>query len=285
MISVYKRKEITASIFFILPSFTGIMLFYVVPYMICLAKSFFKGQDFVGFQNYLETLSNEAFLLALRNTGIFMGLGIPLLLIVSFCIAHFLNSFKEISAFFRSSLLIPVVIPTASVVCVWQILFDDFGVVNGLLTKMGISTVDFFSSGFSMVMIILIYVWKYCGFCVIIFSSGLAKIPKVYYEDARLMGAGKFTLVRKITLPLLVPTSFFAFLMAVIYSFKISREVFALFGEYPTEEVYFLQNFISNNYNNLNYGRLSCASLLLSVFIVALILIFFLFERKRNYLE
>lgn len=280
-----KRKNYLIAYMFILPSFVGIAVFYIVPYIICFVNSMFIGSTFVGLKNYMNLFQNNTFLLALKNTGVFTVVAIPLLMLVSFLIALFLNSFKKISSFFRSALLIPVVVPVASLICVWQVIFEDYGVVNGFLNSIGISTAQFFNSGFSMVMIILIYVWKYCGFCVILFTAGLANVPQSMYESARLDGASSFKIVTKITVPMISPTTFFVFLMAVIYSFKIFREVFALFGDYPNENVYFLQNFINNNYYNLNYPRLSSASIILSVFIIIVLLVFFLLERKKNYLE
>lgn len=281
----YKRKEAFAALLFILPSLIGISMFYIVPYIICFVKSMFIGNTFVGLSNYIELFENKTFLLALKNTGIFTVIATALLMLVSFLIALFLNSFKKISSFFKSALLIPVVVPVASLVSVWQLLFDDFGAVNGLLTKLGLNSVGFFNSPFSMVMIIIIYVWKYCGFCVVLFTAGLSSVPKEYYESARIDGALRFKLITKITVPLITPTTFFVFLMEIIYSFKIFREVFSLFGDYPNENVYFLQNFINNNYYNLNYPRLSAASVILSLFIILLLLIFYLFERKHSFTQ
>ncbi|MGN1111728.1 MAG: carbohydrate ABC transporter permease [Acutalibacteraceae bacterium] len=280
-----KRKNYLIAYLFLLPSLLGIAIFYVVPYIICIFKSLFIGNSFVGIANYTELFRNNTFLLALKNTGIFTAVAISLLMVISFLLALFLNSFKKISSFFRSSLLIPVVVPVASLICVWQVIFDDYGAVNAVLNYFGIDTVRFFNSEFSMVMIILIYVWKYCGFCVILFTSGLANVPTSLYESARLDGAGTFQIIRKITIPMITPTTFFVFLIEIIYSFKIFREVFALFGNYPNENVYFLQNFINNNYYNLNYSRLSSASVILSLFIIAILLLFFIFEKKRNYSE
>lgn len=277
-----KFKENVVAIIFILPSLAGIMFFYIVPYIISLIKSLYIVKTFVGFNNYIELFKNEIFLLALKNTAIFTIIAIPLLMVISFLIALFFNSFKCISSFFRSSLLIPVIVPVASLICVWQLLFDDYGVINGLLNSFGINTVGFFSSEYSMVMIILIYVWKYCGFCVVLFTAGLANVPQSLYEGAKLDGANSFKLVTNITVPMITPTTFFVFLMEIIYSFKIFREVFALFGDYPNKNVYFLQNFINNNYYNLNYPRLSSASVILSVFIILLLLVFFIFERKNT---
>lgn len=280
-----KRKEYLAALLFILPSFAGIAVFYIVPYIICFVKSLYIGNTFVGITNYIQLFQNNTFLLALKNTAIFTIAAIPILMVVSFLIALFLNSFKKISSFFRSALLIPVVVPIASLICVWQVIFDDYGAINGLLNYFGLNTVEFFNSEFSMVMIILIYVWKYCGFCVILFTAGLANVPQSLYEGARLDGAGSFKIVTKITIPMITPTTFFVFLMEIIYSFKIFREVFALFGDYPNTNVYFLQNFINNNYYNLNYPRLSSASIILSVFMIVILLAFFIFERRHSFAE
>ncbi len=280
-----KHKEAFWGYLFILPSLGGILIFYVIPYIICFIKSLYIGESFVGFANYSELFTNSAFLLALKNTGVFTLIAIPLLMLTSFLIALFLNSFKRIHILFRSSLLIPVVIPVASLISVWQVLFEDFGAVNFLLAKIGLSPVSFFSSDFSMVMIILIYVWKYTGFCVVLFTAGLASVPQSLYESARLDGANRFQLVTRITVPMITPTAFFVFLMEIIYSFKIFREVFALFGDYPHESVYFLQNFINNNYYNMNYSRLSSASIVLSLFITLLLLLFYLFEKKHSYTQ
>lgn len=277
-----KRKEYIVALLFILPSLLGIMFFYIVPYIISFIKSLYAGNTFVGFDNYIDLLNNDIFLLALKNTAVFTIIAIPLLMVVSFLIALFLNSFKSISYFFRSSLLIPVVVPVASLICVWQLLFDDYGAVNGLLNSLGLATVEFFNSEYSMVMIVLIYVWKYCGFCVVLFTAGLANVPQSLYESAKLDGANSFKLITQITIPMITPTTFFVFLMEIIYSFKVFREVFALFGDYPNKNVYFLQNFINNNYYNLNYPRLSSASVILSVFIILLLLAFFIFERKHS---
>lgn len=282
---IRKRKNFILAFLFILPSLLGIAVFYVIPYGICLYNSLFAGSEFVGLGNYIQLFQNNTFLLALKNTAVFTVAAVLLLMLISFLLALFLNSFHKISTFFRSALLIPVVIPAASLICVWQVFFDDYGAINGLLNGMGIDPVSFFGGPFSMVMIIFIFVWKYCGFCVILFTAGLANIPQSMLESARLDGASSFKIVTKITLPVITPTTFFVFLLSIIYSFKIFREVFALFGDYPNENVYFLQNFINNNYYNLNYPRLSSASIILSVFLILILLIFFLLERKRNFLE
>ena len=281
----FEKKQVVWAYIFLLPSLIGIAVFYVIPYIMCVYSSFVSKGSFAGLDNYIKLFQNKAFLYALRNTVIFTAVAIPLLMIISFLIAKFLASFKKISAFFRSAYLMPIVIPAASLIYVWQLLFDDYGVVNNLLSSLGIDTVQFFSSGFSMVMIIIIYIWKNCGFCVILFTAGLANLPKSVHESAYLEGASSFKTTMKITLPLITPTTFFVFLMAVINSFRMFRESFSLFGTYPNENIYFLQNFINNNYNNFNYPQLASSAIVMSLIFIGLMLIFFLYERKSDYLE
>lgn len=281
----FEKKQVVWAYIFLLPSLIGIAVFYVIPYIMCIYSSFVSKGSFAGLDNYINLFQNKAFLYALRNTVIFTAVAIPLLMIISFLIAKFLTSFKKISAFFRSAYLMPIVIPAASLIYVWQLLFDDYGVVNNILSSLGIDTVQFFSSGFSMVMIIIIYIWKNCGFCVILFTAGLANLPKSVHESAYLEGASGFKTTIKITLPLITPTTFFVFLMAVINSFRMFRESFSLFGTYPNENIYFLQNFINNNYNNFNYPQLASSAIVMSLIFIGLMLIFFLYERKSDYLE
>lgn len=281
----FEKKQVVWAYIFLLPSLIGIAVFYVIPYIMCIYSSFVSKGSFAGLDNYINLFQNKAFLYALRNTLIFTAVAIPLLMIISFLIAKFLASFKKISAFFRSAYLMPIVIPAASLIYVWQLLFDDYGFVNNILSSLGIDTVQFFSSGFSMVMIIIIYIWKNCGFCVILFTAGLANLPKSVHESAYLEGASGFKTTIKITLPLITPTTFFVFLMAVINSFRMFRESFSLFGTYPNENIYFLQNFINNNYNNFNYPQLSSSAIVMSLIFIGLMLIFFLYERKSDYLE
>lgn len=281
----FEKKQVVWAYIFLLPSLIGIAVFYVIPYLMCIYSSFVSNGSFAGFDNYIKLFQNKAFLYALRNTVIFTFIAIPLLMIISFLIAKFLTTFEKISAFFRSAYLMPIVIPAASLIYFWQLLFDDYGVVNNTLSAIGIDTVQFFSSGFSMVMIIIIYIWKNCGFCVILFTAGLANLPKSVHESAYLEGANSFITTVKITLPLITPTTFFVFLMAIINSFRMFRESFSLFGTYPNENVYFLQNFINNNYNNFNYPQLSSSAIVMSIIFIGLMLIFFLYERKSDYLE
>lgn len=193
-----KRKECIVAYLFVLPSFLGITVFYIVPYIICFIKSLYIGNTFVGIENYIQLFQNNTFLLALKNTAVFTIIAIPLLMVISFLIALFLNSFKKISNFFRSALLIPVVVPIASLIYVWQVVFDDYGAINVLMNSLGLNTIEFFNSEFSMLMIIFIYVWKYCGFCVILFTAGLANCRRHSMKAPDLTALMDFSLLQEL---------------------------------------------------------------------------------------
>lgn len=112
---------------------------------------------------------------------------------------------------------------------------------------------------------VALFLWKNTGYHVLIFFSGLQMIPKEYYENAKLDGAGAFRCFRSITFPLMLPILGFNFLLAMMNSFKCFREAFLIGGTHPHESIYLLQHFMNNNFENLNYQRISVASVLMFV--------------------
>lgn len=277
-----RTKQALTGVSFALPALIGIFLFYLIPYFISLYYGFTLQNQFVGFTNFAALMQSNTFWLSMKNTLIFSLIAIPLAIVIPLLIALFLSTFDRHTGFFSSLFLSPLIVPIASVVYVWQIFFTDYGVVNSLLQKLGLDPVSFFKGPWSMALIIFIFVWKNCAYNIILFSAGLRKIPKEVREPARLDGANGFQVITKIVLPLLRPTTFFVFLLTVISSFKIYREVYLLYGAYPDEHVYMIQHFMNNNFNNLNYPRLSTASIILSLFIIAVMLVFFLIERRSS---
>ena len=265
---------------FAAPATLGAAVFYLVPYLISVFYSLTVRGKFVGLQNFFSLFSSDTFLLSMKNTAVFSAFAIPLSVVIPFFIALFLASFDKYTDFFSSLFLSPLIVPIASVVYVWKIIFSDFGIINGILNRFGLGTVHFFKGGWAMAVVILIFVWKNCAYNIILFSAGIRKIPKEALESARLDGASNMQVITRIVIPLLTPTTFFVVLLTVISSFKIYREIYLLFGQYPDESVYMIQHFMNNNFQNLNYPRLSSASIVLSVFIIAAMLVFFRLEKR-----
>ena len=124
---------------FLLPSFAGVCIFYFIPYIDVFRRAFFSaaGGEFQGLDNFKTVLTNPAFQLAVKNTGLFMLVCIPLLLSLSLVIAVWIYRHSKIGNFLKTGFLLPMAIPVAAVVLLWRILFDDQGLLNGVLDRWG----------------------------------------------------------------------------------------------------------------------------------------------------
>lgn len=278
-----KSKEAVVGGVFALPCVAGFVLFYAAPFIISLYYCFTKGirgTEFVGFDNFISLLRSDSYRLAAINTLKFNVVSVPLIIIASLCLALLLNRKLRGVTYFRSFFIMPLVIPVASVILVWQILFSEFGVINGILLRLGLAPVEWLNSGWSFYILVLLYIWKNCGYNIILFITGLNNIPREYYESANIDGAGKKAVFFNITIPFLAPTGFFVLVISLINSFKVFREAYLLAGSYPYFDIYLLQHFMNNNFMNLNYQRLSTAAFIMVVVIVILVYVLFRFEKK-----
>ena len=112
-------------------------------------------------------------------------------------------------------------------------------------------------------MMLILYLWKSTGYAVVLLLAGLMAIPPDHYAVAQVEGAGRWQAFRYITMPQMWYALFIAFVFSLINAFKCFREIFLVGGEHPHPSVYMLQHFINNSFENLNYQRLSVASVLL----------------------
>ena len=265
--------------------------FYIIPFGITISKTFSGGMaafNFVGLDNYISVLGSEAFRLAAGNTFKFIGAGVPLLMALSLAVALLLNTKLKGDRRlrgadgFRAAYVLPLVLPTASVIMVFRILFDAGGVINYTLAKLGSDAVNFLRSGNVFWVLVLLYLWKNIGYGIILTLAGLTQIPKEYYEAARVDGASGFRQLLRITLPLMAPTFFFVMIISIVGAFKSFREAFALAGSYPHESMYMLQHFMNNNFARLNYARLSVAAVMTFLVIFAFVLVMFLWRGREG---
>jgi multiple sugar transport system permease protein len=283
-LSVRNRETLTGLLYAALP-LAGFAVFFAVPFGISISRTFYSGagaQNFVGLANYISIFQSEAFRLALVNTMRFIGIGVPLILASSFVISVALQGAVRGKNTFRTLFIMPLVIPVASVVLVFSIIFERSGIINHMLISLGVLPVDFLNSDNAFTVLIILYIWKNCGYNIILFMAGLSQIPGEYYDAAKADGAGKWRTTVHITLPLMIPTFFFTTVISIINSFKSFREAFALSGAYPHRSVYMLQHFMNNNFFNLNYARLSVASLLTFMIIIALVAVMYVFRQRAG---
>jgi len=275
-LSLAARKELTGFVFF-LPALVGMLIFFLIPFGITVYYSFTNGiasgGEFVGLYNYESVLNSDSFQLAALNTLKFNCVAVPLIMVFSLVIALILNKKLKGFDFFRAAVIFPLVLPVASVILFFQILFSESGAVNTVMAWLGLPVANWLQSPNAFTVLVILYIWKNCGYNIILFLAALNTIPKEIYESAELDGCRAHTKLFRITLQLILPPTFFIFVVSIINSFKSFREAYLLCGAYPHRSIYMLQHFMNNNFSNLNYQRLSVGAILVFLVIFAFVLI------------
>ena len=270
-----RKKQKLTGLYFVMPSLIGVAIFTLLPSLDVFIRSFQSAisREFVGLENYVEVFGNTAFKLATQNTIKFVSICIPLLLVLSLLIAVILNKFVEESQILRTAFLIPMAVPIASVVLIWNIVFHEQGVLSGVLDKFQIGSQDWMSTGFSFWILVFSYIWKNLGYNIILWLAGLNAISKEVYESARVDGAGEFTCFTKITLPCLKPTLYTVAVLSLLNSFKVFREAYLVAGDYPDKSMYLLQHLFNNWFREMSFGKMAAASVLMAIIIFILIML------------
>ncbi len=275
-----KKKSV---LFFLLPGLLMLLIFYIVPFVSGIGHSLTDGSyknEFVGFQNYINLWQNSMFQLGLKNTMELSLICAPLLWVLSFLLASALAAIKPYGGFFRSSVLLPYLAPSSAILLIWLVVFDYGGPVNRLMEAMGMERVLWLSSGALRFPVVLMFLWKNLGFCLIIFLAALQSIPEPLYEYAKLEGAGFITRAFRITLPLITPSAFLVFVLAWINAFKIFKEVYFIAGAYPDYSVYTLQNYMNNMFEKLNYQNVTAAAYTFGLIVFGIFGLLFFIQRR-----
>ncbi|MBQ6506979.1 MAG: sugar ABC transporter permease [Clostridia bacterium] len=271
---------------FLIPGLAGILIFYVVPFFGGIWYSLTDGSfenKFVGAENYIKVWGNQMFQLGLKNTMELSLICAPSLFLLSFLLSLLLNRIRPAGTFFRSSVLLPYLMPSSAVLIIWLLWFDYGGPVNHLISLCGGQRVLWLQGAELRVPVVLLFLWKNLGFCIIIFLAALQAIPISLYEYADLEGAGFWKQAFNITLPMIVPSAFLVFIICWVNAFRIFKEVYFIGGAYPEEPLYTLQNYMSNMYSKLNYQNVTTAAYIFAAIVFALFgLLFFLQNRAQR---
>lgn len=277
------RKLKLSSGAFIAPSFIGVMAFFIVPFMVVIYYSVLDGPisaNFVFLDNYKNIIANSAFRRAVRNTFSFSIAAVPLAVVLSLLLAIMLDSKIPFRSQFRTFFLSPMMVPVASIVLIWQVLFHYNGAVNEVLMALGGDKIDWFKSDYALVVIVILFLWKNLGYNMILFMAALASIPKDILEVAKMESASPLQTFFHIKIRYLSSTLLFVTIMSLINSFKIFREVYLLTDDYPYDSIYTLQHFMNNKFKQLDYPFLSSAAILMSLVMIVIIGILFIAENR-----
>ena len=277
------RKRKLLSGLFLAPSFIGVLVFFILPFMVIIYYSFVDNPingEFVFLDNFKMIVKNEAFKRAVRNTAAFSAIAVPLAVVLSLLLAIVLEAKLPFRSQFRTFFLSPMMVPVASIVLIWQVLFHYNGAVNDVLGVFGADKIDWMKSQYAIIVIVILFLWKNLGYNMILFMAALASIPKDILEVARLESATSLQTFFYIKIRYLSSSLMFVTIMSLISSFKIFREVYLLTGDYPVDTIYTLQHFMNNKFRSLDYQTLSAAAILMSLVMIVIIGILFLVENR-----
>ena len=273
-----------SAIAFLAPSLIGISVFFLIPFVDTVRRSFYdaRGRNFIGPEGYASVLRNEAFRLAAANTAKFVAICIPLLLLISLITALLVRSVRPRGKALKTTYLLPMAMPVASIVLLWQVMFRQNGLANTVLTELGAQPIDFMGSSAAFWVLIFTYLWKNNGYDMVLWLAGLDNITDSLYEAARVDWANSWQCFRYITLPGLLPTIGLVSILSLLNSFKVFREAYLVSGEYPHDSIYLLQHLFNNWFRNLDISRLCAAATMLSVALLAIILVLQRFFREDD---
>ena len=266
---------------FLAPSFLGVMTFFIVPFMVIIRYSMVDNPisaNFVGLENFKMVAKNAAFLTAVKNTAMFSAIAVPLAVVLSLILAIVLDLNIPFQSQFRTFFLSPMMVPVASIVLIWQVIFHYNGVVNEFLLKLGYDRIDWMKSKYSVIVIVILFLWKNLGYNMILFMAALASIPKDILEVAKLESATALQTFFMIKIRYLSSTLLFVTIMSLISSFKIFREIYLLTTDYPYDTIYMLQHYMNNKFKKLDYQALSAGAIMMSLVMVVIIGLLFLVE-------
>ncbi|MRN53470.1 carbohydrate ABC transporter permease [Paenibacillus monticola] len=286
-----QRGETLSGFLFVSPMLIGVSILVLIPIIATLVLGFadwnfvqgFDGIRWVGLQNFINLFQDEMFIRSIRNNFIFL-LTVPIYLLVSMVLAVLIDRYVYLKGYFKIAYFVPYVSMTVAVAVVWQVLFQpSYGPINEMLKAIGISDPPKWIADphFALISIMMISIWISIGFNMIIYIAGLQSIPKDLYEAADIDGANAWTKFRRITFPLLSPTSFFLLVTGIIATFKVFDIIAVMTQGGPigstTMMVWYLYD---TAFVNLKVGYASAIAVVLFVFVLLITFGQWLAEKK-----
>jgi multiple sugar transport system permease protein len=264
---------------FLAPTLVGMALFTFLPIIGSLVLAFFRwdiisAPQFVGFANFASLAQDPTVRVSFLNTIVFVVIAVILQLGIALSLASMLQARMPswLRVFLRSTFFFPLVLSAASVSIFMRYMFNEqFGVVNWLLSLVGIPAVPWLTSpAASAAVVVLVYVWQNFGFSFLLFLGALTNIPKELHEAANLDGATGWKQFSNVTLPLISPTVLVASVMAIISALQVFDQPYVLTNGGPGDSTRTAVMVIFESaFQQLEFGEASAIGLVLTVLILA----------------
>ncbi|MFD0961230.1 carbohydrate ABC transporter permease [Paenibacillus chungangensis] len=274
---------------FLLPNIIGFMAFILLPVLASFVMSFtewngFGTIQFVGVDNYIRLMGDTNFRTSLVNSMLFTVVSVPVTLLLSILIAIALNKGLRWIPLFRTAIFLPHITATIAVAIIWQLLFNpSMGPINEFLRAVGVDSPPGWlsSTDWSLLSVMIVYVWHSVGYYMILYLAGLQGIPSHLYEAAEIDGAGAVRKFFNVTLPMLSPVIFFTTIIGVINSFKVFDLIFILTQGGPGRSTHVLVYDIYNTaFKSFDYGYASAMAYVLFIIILLIAALQFVGQKK-----
>ena len=237
---------------FLLPAALLIFVFCFYPMVQALILSFQKGTgsavQSAGFANYARILKDATFQQCLFNTIFYFVIQVPIMLILALILAQLLNS-PDIKGkgIYRTMIFLPCATSLVSYSMIFKSLFANDGLVNRVLSTVGIPTVDWFQNAWAARWVIVIaLVWRWTGYNMVFYLAGLQNIDYSIYEAARIDGASPLQQFVHLTIPLLKPTILLTAIMSTSGTLQLFDESVNLMAGGPGKATMTLTHYIYN---------------------------------------
>lgn len=277
----------------LLPAFVFLAAFTHVPALTTLWNSFFttprgrRPSRFAGLDNYDTMIADPVFWKVLGN-NLWFALGtIPTSVGIALVMALWVNQKLLGRSFVRMAYFTPTVLPMIAVANIWMFFYTPgFGLIDQITGLFGVAQSNILGqTETALIGVMIVTIWKEAGFFMIFYLAALQTIPPSLIEAARIEGAGPWTIFRRVTFPLLMPTTLFVSINAVVNSFRMVDHIFILTGGGPDNASSLLLFYIYETafrFWDTAYAA-TLTVVLLGLLAVLAIGQFFLFDRKVHY--
>ena len=235
-IDIEKRRQAIYGWLLLSPAVVLLTTFAFYPSIATLWSSLFsrgtrrRPSEFVGGENYTDLFADPTFWIVAKNNLLYAGITIPASIIIALAMALWANSKLPAKGFLRTAYFTPTVLPMIAAANLWLFFYTPgLGVLDQISTLLGLPTVNWLGQPETALWaIIIVTIWKEAGFFMIFYLAALQTIPADLKEAADIEGASRWTYTRRIVLPLLMPTTLFIVVNALINSVKLIDHLFIL---------------------------------------------------------
>ena len=291
----YNRRNEWIAWSFMIPSLAGLLLFSLVPLLLSLYISltdwnYAKGignWNFIGLTNFINLWEDEWFLASLKNTALFTIVTVPVGLFLALCVAILIDRFigDRLAGVLRISMYMPHICNIVATSAVWMMMFSSYGPFTLMIKSLGVANPPRWLADYNWALpaVMLVSVWSSLGYRIFIYSAAIQGLPRDLYEAASIDGATGYQQFRRLTIPLLAPTTFFLTITGIISSFKVFGQINVMTKGGPGYATYTMVYYIyktSFSYYKMGYG--SSVAVILFLIMLAITVYQWNHNKKRE---